>query len=388
VKETIADMTTAFSAQDHQYMARAIQLAYQGLYTTDPNPRVGCVIVRDGEVIGEGAHLKAGEPHAEVHALRMAGEQARGATGYVTLEPCSHHGKTPPCAEALVKAGVARVISAMQDPNPLVAGRGLARLRDAGIEAASGLLEAQARALNPGFISRMERGRPWTRLKLASSLDGRTAMQSGESQWITGAAARADVQRLRARSSAVLTGVDTVLIDNASLTVRAAELGLPADLAARAAEHQPLRVVVDSRLRLPPSTPMLKLPGRTLIVTAAADNGEAAQALKNAGAELLSLPNIDGRVDLAALQAWLAEHEQCNELLIECGATLAGAALGAGLVDELVLYMAPTLLGSTARPLFNLPLEQMAQQYRLQLTDTRQLGDDLRLTLSCRQDTD
>lgn len=369
-------------------MARAIQLAHQGLYTTDPNPRVGCVIVRDGEVIGEGAHLKAGEPHAEVHALRMAGEQARGATAYVTLEPCSHHGKTPPCAEALVKAGVARVISAMQDPNPLVAGRGLARLRDAGIEAASGLLEAQARALNPGFISRMERGRPWTRLKLASSLDGRTAMQSGESQWITGAAARSDVQRLRARSSAVLTGVDTVLIDNASLTVRAAELGLPADLAVRAAEHQPLRVVVDSRLRLPPSIPMLKLPGRTLIVTAAADDGEAAQALKNAGAELLSLPNMDGRVDLAALQSWLAEHEQCNELLIECGATLAGAALGAGLVDELVLYMAPTLLGSTARPLFNLPLEQMAQQYRLQLTDTRQLGDDLRLTLSCRQDTD
>ncbi len=381
-------MTSSFSAQDHHWMARAIRLARQGLYTTDPNPRVGCVIVRDGEVVGEGAHLKAGEPHAEVHALRAAGDHARGATAYVTLEPCSHHGKTPPCAEALVKAGVARVVCAMQDPNPLVAGRGLARLQQAGIETASGLLEAEARALNPGFISRMERGRPYTRLKLASSLDGRTAMQSGESQWITGSAARSDVQRLRARSSAVLTGVDTVLIDNASLTVRAAELGLPAEQAALAAATQPLRVVVDSQLRLPASTAMLSLPGGTLVATSCADNEPSAIALSATGAQVLSLPGEDGRVDLAALLPWLAEHAQCNELLIECGATLAGAALRAGLVDELVLYLAPTLLGSSARPLFNLPLEQMAQQYRLQLTDTRQLGDDLRLTLSCHQDTD
>lgn len=369
-------------------MARAIRLARQGLYTTDPNPRVGCVIVRDGERVGEGAHLKAGEPHAEVYALRAAGDNARGATAYVTLEPCSHHGKTPPCAEALVKAGVARVVCAMQDPNPLVAGRGLARLQTAGIETAFGLLETEARALNPGFISRMERGCPYTRLKLAASLDGRTAMQSGESQWITGSAARADVQRLRARSSVVLTGVDTVLIDNASLTVRAAELGLPAADAVRVAERQPLRVVVDSRLRLPVSTPMLSLPGHTLVATAQPDNSPAAIALSATGTQVLSLPGRDGRVNLAALLPWLAEHAQCNELLIECGATLAGAALGAGLVDELVLYMAPTLLGSSARPLFDLPLEQMAQQYRLQLIDTRQLGDDLRLTLSCRQDAD
>ncbi|SMR75700.1 bifunctional diaminohydroxyphosphoribosylaminopyrimidine deaminase/5-amino-6-(5-phosphoribosylamino)uracil reductase RibD [Marinobacterium sediminicola] len=381
-------MSSVFNAQDHQWMTRAIQLARQGLYTTDPNPRVGCVIVRDGEKVGEGAHLKAGEPHAEVHALRAAGDKARGATAYVTLEPCSHHGKTPPCAEALVKAGVSRVICAMQDPNPLVAGRGLVRLQEAGIETASGLLESEARALNPGFISRMERGRPYTRLKLASSLDGRTAMQSGESQWITGAAARADVQRLRARSSAVLTGVDTVLIDNASLTVRAAELGLPPEQAALAAERQPMRVVVDSQLRLPASTAMLSLPGSTLVATTRAENEPAAIALSATGARVLSLPSADGRVDLAALLPWLAEHEQCNELLIECGATLAGAALRAGLVDELVLYMAPTLLGSSARPLFNLPLDQMAQQYRLQLTDTRQLGDDLRLTLSCREETD
>lgn len=377
-----------FTAADHTWMARAVHLAQQGLYTTDPNPRVGCVIVQDAVVVGEGAHLCAGEPHAEVYALRAAGERAQGATAYVTLEPCSHHGRTPPCAEALVKAGVARVICAMQDPNPLVAGRGLRCLQEAGIETASGLLETEARTLNPGFISRMERGRPYVRLKLASSLDGRTAMQSGESQWITGAAARADVQRLRARSSAVLTGVDTVLIDNASLTVRAAELGLPREQAEAAAVRQPLRVVVDSHLRLPLSTPMLNLPGCTLIATARTENAPEAIALSASGVQVLSLPGGDGRVDLNALLNWLTEHVQCNELLIECGATLAGAALSAGLVDELVLYMAPTLLGSAARPLFDLPLEQMAQQYRLQLIDTRQLGDDLRLTLSCRKETD
>ncbi|WP_417533515.1 bifunctional diaminohydroxyphosphoribosylaminopyrimidine deaminase/5-amino-6-(5-phosphoribosylamino)uracil reductase RibD [Marinobacterium stanieri] len=379
-------MTHTFSADDHRWMARALQLAEQGLYTTDPNPRVGCVIVKDGELIGEGAHLKAGEPHAEVHALRMAGDQAQGATAYVTLEPCSHHGKTPPCAEALVKAGVGRVVAAMQDPNPLVAGRGLARLQDVGIDTAHGLLESQARALNPGFISRMERWRPHVRLKLASSLDGRTAMQSGESQWITGAAARSDVQRLRARSSAVLTGVDTVLMDNASLTVRAAQLGLPDAEAERAAERQPLRVVLDSQLRLPASTAMLSLPGSTLVATAQPDNQPSAIALSASGAQVLSLPGADGRVDLNALLSWLAQHAQCNELLIECGATLAGSVLSEGLVDELVLYMAPTLLGSSARPLFELPLDEMAQQYRLQLTDRRQLGDDLRLTLSCRQE--
>lgn len=379
-------MSAGFTADDHRWMARALQLAQQGLFTTDPNPRVGCVIVNAGECVGEGAHLKAGEPHAEVHALRAAGERARGATAYVTLEPCSHQGKTPPCANALVEAGVARVVCAMQDPNPLVAGRGLARLEAAGILTAHGLLEAQARTVNPGFISRMELGRPYTRLKLASSLDGRTAMQSGESQWITGAAARSDVQRLRARSSAVLTGVDTVLIDNASLTVRESQLGLPAEEARRAAERQPLRVVVDSRLRLPVSAPMLSLPGSTLIATSRAEHDPAAIALSATGAQVLSLPGSDQRVDLTALVSWLARHAECNELLIECGATLAGSALRLGLVDELVLYMAPTLLGSSARPLFNLPLEEMAQQYRLQLTDTRQLGDDLRLTLSCRQE--
>jgi diaminohydroxyphosphoribosylaminopyrimidine deaminase/5-amino-6-(5-phosphoribosylamino)uracil reductase len=376
-------MTDHFSGDDHRYMAHALQLAEQGLYTTDPNPRVGCVLVRDGVVVGEGAHLKAGEPHAEVHALRMAGEQAVGATAYVTLEPCSHHGRTPPCADALVKAGVARVVAAMQDPNPLVAGQGLARIAAAGITTASGLLEAEARRLNLGFISRMERGRPFVRLKLAASLDGRTAMRSGESQWITGAAARADVQRLRARSSAVVTGVETVLHDNASLTVRAPELGLSPELAEQAASRQPLRVVLDSQLRLPAGAKLLSLPGEILIATALSQDHPRAAALIQSGARILSLPGTEGRVDLGALLVLLAEEYQCNELLLECGATLAGAALQAGLVDELVLYMATTLLGSSARPLLELPLERMAQQQRLKLTDSRMLGEDLRLTLNC-----
>jgi len=345
--------------------------------------RVGCVLVRDGAVVGEGAHLRAGEPHAEIHALRMAGSLASGATAYVTLEPCSHHGRTPPCADALIQAGVTRVVAAMEDPNPLVAGQGLARMAAAGIATASGLMESQARQLNPGFISRMERGRPFVRLKLAASLDGRTAMRSGESQWITGAAARADVQRLRARSSAVVTGVGTVLHDNPSLTVRAAELGLAAEQAEQAARRQPLRVVLDSQLRLPADAQLLSLPGEVLVATMLEPDHLRARALSEAGARLLSLPDERGRIDLGALLAALASEYQCNELLLECGATLAGAALQAGLVDELVLYMATTLLGSEARPLLELPLERMAQQYRLKLKDSCMLGDDLRLTLSC-----
>lgn len=376
-------MSERFSGDDHLHMAQALRQARRGLYTTDPNPRVGCVLVRDGTLVGKGGHLRAGEPHAEIHALRMAGDLARGATAYVTLEPCSHHGRTPPCADALIQAGVSRVVAAMKDPNPLVAGRGMARLAAAGITTASGLLEAQARQLNPGFISRMERGRPFVRLKLAASLDGRTAMRSGESQWITGAAARADVQRLRARSSAIVTGVDTLLHDNASLTVRAAELGLAPELAEQVVLRQPLRVVLDSQLRLPADARLLSLPGEVLVVTALPPDHPRAGGLSEAGARVLSLPGGDGRVDLEALLARLASEYQCNELLLECGATLAGAALQAGLVDELVLYMATTLLGSSARPLLELPLERMAQQYRLQLKDSRMLGDDLRLTLSC-----
>jgi len=372
-----------FSQTDYGYMARAIELARRGLYTTHPNPRVGCVLVREGEVVGEGWHVRAGEGHAEVNALRQAGERARGATAYVTLEPCSHYGRTPPCADTLAQAGIARMVCAMVDPNPQVAGRGLEKLRQAGVEVASGLLEAQARQLNPGFIKRMERGLPFVRLKLAMSADGRTAMASGESQWITGAAARGDVQRLRARSSAILTGIDSLLIDDSSLTLRADELGLdqPWLDTAELTQRQPLRVVLDSRLRLPPAAKLLRQPGRTRVMTLEPlGSAEKAEVLRQAGAELTQTEARDGRVDLLRVLERLAAEEQCNELLVECGATLAGAFMAAGLVDELVVYMAPKLLGSQARPLLALPLECMAEQVALQLVDLRQIGTDLRFT--------
>lgn len=306
-------MSTERAVLDAHYMARALELARKGLYSTHPNPRVGCVIVRDGEVVGEGWHERAGEPHAEVHALRQAGERARGACAYVTLEPCSHHGRTPPCAEALVKAGVARVVAAMQDPNPQVAGNGLKRLADAGIEVASGVLEAEARALNPGFLKRMEHGLPYVRVKLAMSLDGRTAMASGESQWITGPAARSAVQRLRARSSVVLSSASSVLADNARMTVRGAELGLEADTAALALSRPPLRVLIDGRLRLPLDAPFYQA-GPALVVTAAEDDPRYAAN----GQELLRLPGADGQVDLRQLLVELARRG-INEVLVEAG---------------------------------------------------------------------
>lgn len=356
-------------------MGQAIVLARRGLYTTDPNPRVGCVLVKEGQVVGEGYHVRAGEGHAEVNALKQAGDQARGATAYVTLEPCSHHGRTPPCADALVAAGIARMVCAMVDPNPAVAGRGLERLRQAGIDVASGLMAEQARQLNPGFIKRMEQGIPYVRAKLAMSADGRTAMASGESQWITGSAARADVQRLRARSSAILTGIDSVLLDDSSLTLREAELGI--ENAGEIVKCQPLRVLLDTHLRLPLTAKILRQPGRTLVLTLSKDETRI-QALQQAGAEVL-VRNDGERLDLAAILEWLAREEQCNELLIECGATLAGAFVDAALVDELVVYMAPKLLGSSARPLLQLPLDRMDQQIPLQLGEVRHLGQDLRL---------
>ncbi len=368
------------------WMARALVLARRGLYTTDPNPRVGCVLVKGDRRVGEGWHQRAGEPHAEIHALRAAGEAARGATAYVTLEPCSHQGRTGPCAVALVEAGVARVVVAMQDPNPQVAGRGIARLREAGIEVEVGLLEAQARALNPGFIARMARGRPFVRLKMAMSLDGRTAMRSGESQWITGPWARREVQRLRARSSAVMTGVESVIFDNSRLTVRADQLELPQGEAIAA--RQPLRVVVDSRLRLPEAAACLREPGRTLVATLEGQDVERRARLEAAGAEVLPLPEAaGGRVDLAALLAHLAGQEAVNEVLLETGATLAGAMLDAELVDEMQLFVAPTLLGGEARPLFALPgLERMEQQRPLEILDIRAVGRDWRITARPRRD--
>ncbi len=367
------------------WMARALELARRGLYTTHPNPRVGCVLVKDGRVVGEGYHARTGEPHAEVHALNAAGDAARGATAYVTLEPCSHHGRTGPCAVALIEAGVARVVVAMEDPNPAVAGRGIAMLREAGIEVTVGIAEDEARALNVGFVRRMDHGRPFVRLKMAMSLDGRTAMQSGESQWITGPEARRQVQRLRARASAVLTGVESVIFDNSRLTVRADQLGLP-DAEAIAA-RQPLRVIVDSRLRLPEAAACLTEPGRTLVVAVEGVEEERIARLTRAGAEVLTLPaGDDGRVDLDAVLRHLAEVEQANEVLLETGATLAGAMLDAGLVDEMQLFVAPTLLGGDARPLFQLAgIETMAHQRGLEILDIRAVGQDWRITARPRR---
>ncbi|MFC2992586.1 bifunctional diaminohydroxyphosphoribosylaminopyrimidine deaminase/5-amino-6-(5-phosphoribosylamino)uracil reductase RibD [Halomonas tibetensis] len=362
------------------WMARALALARRGLYTTDPNPRVGCVLVKHHRRVGEGYHRRAGEPHAEVHALREAGEAAWGATAYVTLEPCSHQGRTGPCAVALVEAGVAKVVVAMADPNPAVAGRGIALLREAGIEVEVGLLEEQARQLNPGFIMRMDHGRPFLRLKMAMSLDGRTAMRSGESQWITGPQARREVQRLRARSSAVMTGVESVIFDNSRLTVRPEQAELEG--VELIAGRQPLRVVVDTHLRLPEAAACLAEPGRTLVATVEDREPGRRERLEAAGAEVVALPaDGNGRVDLHALLRHLADVEQANEVLLETGATLAGAMLDAGLVDEMQLFVAPTLLGGDARPLFQLAgIETMAQQRGLEILDIRAVGNDWRIT--------
>lgn len=364
----------SFSADDHRYMARALQLAERGLYTTDPNPRVGCVLVREERIVGEGWHQRAGGPHAEVHALQAAGDQARGSTAYVTLEPCCHHGRTPPCSEALIQAGVSRVVAAIRDPHSQVNGGGLRQLQEAGITVQSGLLEAQARRLNPGFIRRMQRGRPWVRLKLAMSLDGRTAMASGESQWITGAAARQDVQQWRARSSAILTGVGTVLADDPSMTVRLEQT-----------ERQPLRVIIDTNLSTPPGAKILQQPGQTVIVTCSEEEA-AWEALQQAGAEIIAVPqDAHNNVDLAAVLDQLGERE-INELHVETGATLAGALMQAGLVDELIVYMAPTLLGDAARGLFHLPgIETMDDRLPLQIKDIRAIGDDWRITAGMKK---
>jgi diaminohydroxyphosphoribosylaminopyrimidine deaminase/5-amino-6-(5-phosphoribosylamino)uracil reductase len=353
------------NAADSQWMAQALRLAERGLYTTTPNPRVGCVLVSAGKVVGEGWHERAGEPHAEVHALRSAGGAARGATAYVTLEPCSHHGRTPPCAEALIAAGVSRVVCAMQDPNPLVAGSGLALLRAAGIEVECGLMEGAARELNTGFITRMSRGAPWVRSKIAASLDGRTALANGTSQWITGPAARHDVQHWRARSCAVLTGSGTVLADDPRLNVREIRT-----------ERQPLRVVLDGRLRTPPQAAILR--GGVLIYTAAEHAAQRA-ALQAQGAEVVTLAGVDGEVDLPGVMSDLARRG-INEVLVEAGRTLNGALLRAGLVDELVLYFAPQLLGDAARGLAELgELTQLQQRVGLQWQDVRQVGGDLRI---------
>ena len=362
---------------DYAFMAQALRLAERGLYTTMPNPRVGCVLVKNGRVLAEAWHERAGESHAEVRALAVAGDQAQGATAYVTLEPCSHQGLTGPCSEALVAAGVARVVFAMEDPNPLVAGRGLAQLRRAGILVQGPLLEDEARALNPGFVKRMECQLPLVRCKLGMSLDGRTAMATGESQWVTGKKARSDVQRLRARSCAIVTGINSIMQDNSALTVRVDELDLPN--AHQAAARQPLRVVLDSHLRLSRSAKLLAQATPILLVhNGAAENASRLQAWP-AHVELLALPDTHGRIHLDRLLIELAKR-QCNEVLVEAGATLSGSFLRRGLLDEVIIYMAPKLLGSNARPLFDLPLNTMSSALPLKITDMRAVGTDWRIT--------
>ena len=402
---------------DHRHMTRALDLARRGLYSTDPNPRVGCVLAHGERIVGEGWHRSAGEAHAEVHAIAAAGDDAAGATAYVTLEPCRHTGRTGPCTRALIEARVVRVVAAMRDPDPRVAGRGLAELVAAGIEVEAGLLEAQARHLNRGFISRIERSRPWVRCKLAATLDGRTATATGESRWITGAAARTDVHRLRAQAGAVLTGIGTLLADDPRLDARVEN----ADCLA-----PPLRVIVDSRLRTPPTARVFSAPGGILIATARCttesrptleadaevvsppdasapaaktrgrrsetegaeavslpdpdDAGTARrQRLEAEGAEVVSLPDHGGRVALDALMSILAERG-VNEVHTECGPTLSGALLQSALVDEVVVYLAPALLGDAARGMFTLPaVAAMGDRTRLEITGVARIGADLRI---------
>lgn len=365
---------TQFTDLDRRWMARALALAREGLYSAAPNPRVGCVIARGEQLLGEGFHARTGGPHAEVEALAAAGDAARGATAYLGLEPCSHHGRTPPCTDALIAAGVGRVVAAIEDPNPRVAGQGFARLREAGIEVAAGLMAEEAGALNTGFIRRMAQGRPRVTVKLAASLDGRTAMASGESQWITGAAAREDVQRLRGESCAVLTGVGTVLADDPRMDLRLDD--------ALTRGRQPLRVVLDSELRTPAQARILAPPGRALVCTLASQPGGAGarRALEAAGAEVEALPAGSGGLDLRGLLERLAARE-CNEVLVEAGPILAGAVVAAGLADRLVIYLAPALMGPDARGMFALPgLTRMSERLQWRFSEVRSVGEDLRIT--------
>jgi diaminohydroxyphosphoribosylaminopyrimidine deaminase / 5-amino-6-(5-phosphoribosylamino)uracil reductase len=349
---------------DEHYMARALRLARHGLTSTHPNPRVGCVIVRDGEIVGEGWHVRAGEPHAEIFALREAGARARGAAMYVTLEPCCHHGRTPPCVDALMVAGIARVVIAMQDPNAKVAGKGIAQLRSAGMVVDVGVLQQEAEALNRGFMSRMTRRRPWVRVKLAASMDGRTTAANGASQWITGPAARADVHSWRAQSDAILTGIGTVLADDPALTARDGDTLLP---------RQPVRIVLDTHARLPADARILRQPGLVWQVHSGAHVATTA-------AHSMIAPLQSGRIDLAYTMQMLADRE-INDVWVEAGPILSGALVAAGLVDELMLYFAPHVLGDGGRGMFTLPLVQSLQDRKqITLRDVRCVGEDLRIT--------
>ena len=356
--------------QDQIWMRRAIELARQGQYSTKPNPNVGCVIVKDGVVVGEGFHPKAGQPHAEVFAMRQAGDQARGATAYVTLEPCAHYGRTPPCAKGLVEAGVAKVMVACPDPNPLVAGKGVQILKDAGIEVEVGICEDEAHPLNDGFLKAMATGMPYVRLKIASSLDGRTAMASGDSKWITGSEARQDVQHWRAISGAVITGIDTVLADDCQLNVRSLK-GID-DISSIV---QPKRIILDRQGRLPLNAKILENPETVMVM------GPYRQELADLGVIQLEIQ------PLKELLQQLVQQHQIYDVLVEAGATLSTAFLQAGLVDELISYVAPTLLGQTARSMFNAEFSRMAEQLRFKLQDVTRLGDDVRFRLIPSQET-
>ena len=359
----------SFTPADHEFMSRAIRIARRGIFTAHPNPRVGCVLVKDGQIIGEGWHRKTGEAHAEVVALNDAGTASNGATAYVTLEPCSHQGKTPPCVDALITAGVQHVVAAMDDPNARVSGNGHTALKDAGISVRTGLLQDEAASLNAGFLSRMRRGRPFVRVKIAASLDGRTAMANGESQWITGEAARDDVQRLRASSGAVMVGIGTVIADDPSLNVRRDDIDND--------NMQPLRVVLDSKLRMPASSRMLILPGAaTIFCTADTDRS----ALEAAGASIHVVTGGNNGVDLVAVMNKLAELE-INDVLAEAGPTLAGSLLASDLVDELVIYQAPHIMGSETRAMFTTPTwQKISQRLDIEIVDVRKIGADLRIT--------
>ncbi len=364
---------TDWTRDDHRHMAHALRLAEKGLFTTTPNPRVGCVLVKGGQVVGEGWHARAGGDHAEVAAIASSKVPVRGATAYVTLEPCSHTGRTPPCTEALKGAGIAEVVYAMQDPNPEVSGRGAAALESAGIRVRGGLMAAAAAALNAGFISRMTRGRPWLRLKIAATLDGRTALADGDSRWITGKPARTDVHRLRAQSCAVMTGIGTLLADDPLLNVRHVET-----------ERQPLRVVVDNNLAFPTTAATLREPGGVLVATASSED-DRIEAVQAAGAEVLQLNTARGRVDLPRLLKSLGERG-LNEVLVEAGQNLNGALLANGLVDELIVYFNARVMGSSGRGMFALPVaETMERAAGFVITDTRMLGPDLRVTLLPRE---
>ena len=376
-------MTQVYSADDFRHMARALQLARQGWFSTHPNPRVGCVLVKNGKVIGEGFHRKAGELHAERNAINNATESTHGATAYVTLEPCCHHGRTPPCTEGLIEAGVSRVVIGMQDPNPLVAGKGIEVLKAAGIDVQSGLLQDQASALNPGFIKRMQHGLPLVRCKMAASLDGRTAMANGESVWISSQQSRRDVQFLRAQSSAIVTGVGTVLADDPSMNVRLTgdDLKMDSDLAVL----QPARVILDAALNTPPTAKILNLPGEVILFCQPEALSDANKYTQE-NVSVIAVAAEQGNLDLRAVLKHLAER-QINEVLLETGATLAGAMLSAGLIDEMVIYQAPHLMGDAARGLFHLPgMESMSERIPLKLVDSRRIGDDTRITLTVNSD--